>query len=230
MSDLCQLSDVKTQLGITDTSQDILLRRLITAASDDFMTEIKRTDFAPAVDYVEWIRHIHQVRHVPSHLGSYGFYSPYRNRAVTVFLEHYPVNTIAKVTLDGTEIAALANPFLAGPGYWFDPEREDEERQSVVLIDCVSDWFTFGALNQLEVDYNAGYDEIPPKVNQAVIEWVGFRLGLSQIQQLDQAGGSVTIGTYTATGDNIAMQLSATTADIPMNVARAIEFYRRMVI
>jgi|SRR5580765_3484435 len=232
MSDLCQLSDLKDQLGITGTSEDIILERLIGAVSNDFVMEIKRPDFAPSVDYVEWIRHVHQSRHnVRSDQWGYGgFYGPYRNRSVTVFLEHYPVNEITKVVLNGNEIIALTTPWDPGPGYWFDDSLEDEERQKVELIDCGTGLFNLGPLNQLEVDYNGGYDEIPSTVQQAVLEWVAWRRGMGQVQQLDMSGGSVQAGTVQFQGDNIDMAVAAVEVEMPESVKRCIAQYKRVVI
>lgn len=214
MPDLCELADVKTWLGITDTSSDAMLERLITATSEDFLNEIRRQDLTPAADYVDVIL-------VNERLSSCAvpFFQP---RQREVFLRHYPVNSVAKVTVDGQEIDAVDDP-TTDSGYWFDDTRSPEDRQFIILLG-------FETCRNVKVEYNGCYDEIPPSIEQAVIEWIAFKRGAGQLQQSNQSAGAVKIGDYQETGSAIEMTIAATKADIPTNVQRAIDQYWRPVI
>src|SRR5690349_6177940 len=106
MSDLCTLSDVKAWLTIATgtTTDDALLGRLITATSLDFMNEIKRNDFVPAVDYTE------------TREGDGGD---------TMNLRHWPINSIASVTIAGAT--------LASNQYSVDMDLDSERRWEIYL-------------------------------------------------------------------------------------------------
>jgi hypothetical protein len=229
MPDLCQLDDLKSWLGITltDTSEDASLERLISATSDDFVMETDRPDLTPEADYTEYVWQRKSGHLLSFHSPLAGIYPMFSGtRHQQVWLKHYPINSIASVTINAEDVPAVTLPLdSSSTGYWFDDTAFPEDRQSIILLNQ-----PYGFPFRVVVTYNAGYDEIPAVVSQAVIEWCSFKRGTGQIQQLDQAGGSVTIGTYTQTGDNIDMQLAAITAEIPANVARVIERYRRKVI
>lgn len=220
MADLCLLEDLKDWLSITDTSQDAALNRLISATSDDFLNQIQRPDFAPAVDYTEYIWNTKDHRHL-------SFEPIWRKRRhQEIWLKHYPVNSITSVTINGETIIAVTDPSdTDSSGYWFDEEAADEDRQKIVLVDQA-----FISPFRATVEYNAGYDEIPQGVQQAIIEWVSLKRGIGQIQRQDQSGGSVSAGTVTYSGDNIDMTVTAMTADLPVNVANVIAQYRRLSV
>jgi Phage gp6-like head-tail connector protein len=163
MPDLCELDDVKAWLNIANANGDAVLSRLISAVSADFANCIGRSDFFPAIDYLDvfdgpdprWRRHWEQFR------------THYRRQ---LELNHRPINSIASVTVDGTDMPASADG--VADGYWYDPTEDPEFRVTLKLIGNAT---AIGPRSQIVVRYNAGYDEVPPDVVQAVIEWVAYR-------------------------------------------------------
>jgi hypothetical protein len=159
MPDLATLASVKLYLGIAtlDTSQDALLSSLITASSQEFLNEIGRPlDFA-AADYVErfcaWT-------------------------TCKVYPKHYPINSVASVTLDGVALPVWdpLNPGITG--YVFDATEYPENKASILIrASCWpsstyyswrNDW-RWNWVQNVVLTYNAGYTAIPPAVSQAVI-------------------------------------------------------------
>jgi hypothetical protein len=226
MADLCQLDDVKIWLGISlaDTSSDALLSRLISAVSADFLNEIGRPELAPAADYTETIFRR------PELLESGGFdYS--RLARQEIFLRRYPVNSIASVTVNDNAITEVIDPTLDS-GWWFDPTRQPEDRQKILLI---GHWYPifnipFAWMPNIVVVYNGGYADVPAAIVQAVIEWVAFRRGQGQLQQLDQSDGAQKIGDYEELSAASTLALRVLAASLPDNVQRVIDQYRRVVI
>jgi len=228
--DLATLADVKEWLGITDSSSDALLGRLITAASQDFVNEILRPDITPDDDYTERFFRSQDFHSYCGH-GAY-----YRCNQRQLFLKNYPVNSIALVTVNGTAIDLLSDP-STGSGYWFDPDAAPENRQSIYLLgESCGGFYTgfadypYSFVPNVVVEYNGGYEEVPPAISQAVIELVAFKRGESQLQGANQTGGAVTIGTYSEQGGNVEMTLAALEANMPVGVQRVIDQYRRAVI
>src|SRR6185312_3694890 len=112
MPDLATLASVKLYLGITDSSSDALLGQLITAASQEFLNEIGRPlDFA-AANYTErfcaWT-------------------------TCKIYPKHYPINSVASVTLDGVALPVWDpnNPGITG--YVFDSTEYDENKASILI-------------------------------------------------------------------------------------------------
>jgi len=232
MADLTTLAHVKEWLGITDTSQDALLSRLISSASQDFLNEINRPDLVPEAEYVE---HLFRAQDfAPSNAyDSYRWNRGYRQ----IFLKHYPVNSITTLTSNGDALTLESNPGdpQSGSGYWFDSTLDPENRQSIFLLADSGVWYPgtwpgWSYLPDIVVTYEAGYDDVPPAIEQAVIELVAFKRGESQLQSQNQSGGAVTIGTYTEHGGTVEMTLAALEANMPVSVQRVIDQYRRSVI
>lgn len=149
---LCSLADAKSWLAIPSATvtEDEIIARLITAVSYDFIREIRRTDFYPALDYSE------------TREGDGG------DRIV---LRHWPINSISAVTVGGVTINASGSgspPVTAG--YYFDTDLDPERRWEAYLRGSV---FTDTAV--VTIAYNAGYEAVPADANQAVIEWVAHR-------------------------------------------------------
>jgi len=190
MADLCQLSDVKAWLTIASgvTANDALLSRLITAVSLEFLREIGRTDFYPAADYTETREGDGDVRMV---------------------LRHWPVNSIASMTIAGTSIAASSDQIEAG--YYIDTGLDPERLWELYLAGGLV--FTDAA--PIVVTYNAGYSSVPADAAQAVIEWVGYRYKSQQ-----------WIGTTSAhvQGESVQTQIAV----MPPTVQAVINRYRRV--
>jgi hypothetical protein len=228
MADLTTLANVKAWLQITDTSLDALLGRLITATSEDFLNEINRPDFMPATDYSERVA---AVRFFAS--PSLFAQAPECFHWPEIWLRHYPINSVTSVTIGDAVIDKVDS--LIDRGWWFDDTQTPENRQKVQLIgwdlSCSYSWLgSFWPASDMIVEYNAGYDTVPPAIEQAVIEWVAFKRGQSQLQQMDQTSGSEQIGDYQETGSASELTLAVLTSEIPANVQRVIDQYRRPVI
>jgi len=147
--DLTTLDNLKLWAPIpsTTTAEDALLSRLITAVSNDFARATKRPDLL-ASDYTE------------VHTG---------DGAARMIAFHWPINSIATLTVGGTAITESADKIAAG---WYLDEDIDPERVwNVYLVNSV---FTDGAPVKLE--YNAGYAVVPEDIEQAIIDamYVGF--------------------------------------------------------
>jgi hypothetical protein len=229
MADLTTLAHVKEWLGITDTSQDAMLSRLISSASQDFLNEINRPDLVPETEYTE-----HLFRPQDFACNPRNVY--YWNRGYQqIFLKHYPVNSVTTLTSNGEALTLVSDPGdpQSGSGYWFDDTLEPENRQSVFLLADLGVWYPGGwpaFLPDIVITYEAGYDDVPPAIEQAVIELVAFKRGESQLQSATQTGGAVTIGTYSEQGGSIEMTLAALEASLPVSVQRVVDQYRRAVI
>lgn len=94
MADLTTLANVKGWLGVTATTDDALLTRLISAASDYVQTWLNRT--IAVQPYTE------------TRDGTGGYVLP---------LSNYPVSAVSSLTIDGVSIPAAAN--AQGSGYLF---------------------------------------------------------------------------------------------------------------
>lgn len=304
MPDLCRLDEVKAWLNITNTADDLVLSRLITSTSADFLNEIRRPDIYPAQDWTE-LR--------------------FGNGLSEMYLEHYPLNSVATLTVNGVDylesIDGIAN------GFWFNKAEKPENRQKLTLLGAVfiplyawgdnSAYLAFGSPGSFAnpnfrgpnvlITYNAGYKDtlvtdelatvpavapftvsvagaqdfasdvgvkysvggaslvkvsgvptvgqyavnslgiytfaaadaaltmkisynetgLPTMIRQAVIEWVAFRRGQSQMQSQDQSAGAERMGDYELTTAIALDTLKMLDFDMPMSVRRAIAQYRR---
>lgn len=225
MSDLCLLSDVKDWLNISDSSQDDLLSRLITSTSNDFLSRIRRPGFYPSAAHTETLE----------------ISSPQNDSNMEdVFLRHYPITAITSVTVNGIVLAAFDETNPAVPGYFFDENLDSEERDKITLMGFNPNMFgTWSSpwrsiyrppLSRVIVVYQAGYAVVPADAQQAIIEWIGFKRGLAQLQSKDQSGQSLYIGSYrqdTMVAQNARL---ASSIDMPESVSSVIEIYQRSVI
>jgi hypothetical protein len=170
MSDLCQLDDVKGWLKIplTQTSEDDGLTRLITAVSAEFLNEIDRNDFTPNADYTNEVHRIGP-HHFRTSASIYGGSRSARPREVVIPLRHWPINSIASVTLDGATVSASSDG--SADGYYYDATEDPEYRNTLKLINIS---VVLGRSVVL-VNYNAGYSAVPKDAEQAVIEWVAYK-------------------------------------------------------
>lgn len=238
MPNLCQLADVKTWLGITDSASDALLTRLIATTSQDFLNAIRRTDLTPTADWTDrlfserdyWWRGVY-----PSAIAD-AIHSPGHGRH-EIYLKHYPVNTIASVTANGETLTEVSDPTdLTQSGWWFDDSRIGEDRQKIYLIGLIfpmalNPW---DLLPNLVIAYNAGYSaaftgsgSIPQDIQQAIIEWVAIKRGQSQLQSVNQAASGFKIGDYEQSNPISPLTLAVLDAPLPTSIQSVIDHYAR---
>jgi hypothetical protein len=225
--DLCELSDVKDWLQIdpNDTSQDARLTRLITATSADFLNRINRPGFAGAEDYTELVEVMNWQT---------------ESRLEDVFLTNYPVNSVTSVTINEVTLPQFDSTQPDVFGWVLDDTLPPESRQKITLRGLFwpifQSWFSprHSIVRpdpvRVQVAYEAGYDEIPADVTQAVIEWIAFKKGLSQLQAADQTNEWVQMGQYQQHTPVAASSLKAMAVDMPASVEQVIAQYRRPVI
>lgn len=138
MADLTTLANVKTWLKVTTTTDDALLQRLVSAASD----------------YIQaWLN-----RDLPQQT-----YTSYRDGhdGTRMMFRNYPVTAVLGVKVDNLTIPASVN---GTNGYVFTDT-------SIALIGYR---FTRGMQN-VYLNYTAGYTAIPNEIEQACIELVALR-------------------------------------------------------
>lgn len=161
MSQLCQLSDVKTQLGITDTNTDAVLTTLVTNASAFIETYCNRT-FAQAP------------------------YTETRNGGCgqKMFLLNGPVVSVASVSVDGQAVPVA--PDAVSYGFVWDNMtvyiRPGQGSYGGPME------FTKGIQN-VTVTYTAGFAAIPLDVAQACIELVALKF--AKRQRIDKSSETI---------------------------------------
>lgn len=135
-SDLTSLASVKSWLGVTLTTDDAMLTRLITAASRYILNYIGRPSLLPAI-YTD-------------------SYDGVGQRAI--LLRQWPVIAVNSLSIDGNAIQAATslNPFGPwSPGYVLDPS-DVEPAGSMQKISLRGTGFWCGRQN-ISVSYVAGY-------------------------------------------------------------------------
>lgn len=179
--DLTNISDLKLWLPIPagTTSEDPLFSRLITATSNDFVRAIKRPDLLAAA------------------------YSEVRqgDGANRMILYHWPINSIATLTIAGAAVTASADK--VAPGYYFDQDIDPERMWNLYLVGQ-----TFTDAATVAISYNAGYATIPADIAQAVIDWVVYRYkGRPNVDttRRSQQGESVQIEQVDAPGSVLSV-------------------------
>lgn len=214
MPNLCSLASVKTYLGISGTTEDTNLTALISAASQGFMNQIKRPDFAPTADYTDFL------------CG---------NGRSWIFLNHYPAISITSLTMNGTVIPQWDDSTPDTLGWFFDDTLPPENRLKLRLRGngaCfpLPRWEDYRGI---QVVYNAGYSTdgdpaIPDDVAQAVREWVAYLRNASQIQAQNPATTSVALGDYTeSAGRVLSESLAYLESALPSTVLGVIENYTK---
>jgi hypothetical protein len=147
--DLCGLEDVKAWLGLGGAQytgqDDIILGRLITAASEDIRQETGRVYHV--ADYIE----------VRSGTGI---------KQVKYLTKQWPINSVSSLLLDNQTIPVSSDGIQ--PGYTF---TNYDSAGHITLVGYV---FTRGVDN-IRVAYNAGYRAIPGDLEQACVELVAYR-------------------------------------------------------
>jgi hypothetical protein len=153
MADLTTLENVKSYMQITDTSQDIVLARLISAFSQWFLTQVNRGALISST-YTE------------QRNGQGG------DSLTTIY---WPIQSITSLTVDGITIPASVN---GSPGYVFDSFTiwlTTGYSLTSGFSSCFDARFRRGRGN-VQILYVAGYTNVPLDIEQAVIDQVAFTL------------------------------------------------------
>lgn len=145
MSSLCQLSDVKTYLGITDSNSDAVLTTLIGNVSTAIESFCNRV-FAQAS------------------------YSENRNGGCgqKMFLYQGPVTSVTSVTVNGQSVPQAPDQVSYG-FVWDDTTVYIRPGQGG---GAGGPQEFYKGIQNVTVDYTAGYASVPPDVNQACVLWV----------------------------------------------------------
>jgi uncharacterized phiE125 gp8 family phage protein len=186
--DLTTLANLKLWAPITstNTNDDAILSRLISAVSSDFTRATRRPDLLEDT-YAE----VHQ-----------------GDGSSRMIAYHWPINSIASLTVGGTAIAESADKIE--PGYYLDEDIDPERVWNVYLIGSV---FTDGLA--VALGYSAGYATVPLDIEQAVIDWCAYRYK-------NRANVAAT-QRRSAEGETVQSEL----IDAPPNVLSVIERYTR---
>jgi hypothetical protein len=166
------------------------LATLVTATSADFLRAIDRTDFMQ------------------------GAYSEVRegDGGTRLALRHWPIQSIASLTIGGTSVAEQASPTSSG---WYIDSLLDPERLNQLYLGGGA---VFTDAAQVVVNYTAGYPAVPNDVAQAVIEWVADRY--------KGRPGSNVASQRSAGGDHVTYEKKE--GAMPATTALVIERYKRV--
>lgn len=152
MTDLTTLADVKAWAKISNTTDDQLLQRLITAASTGIVNVLNRGD-------------IFSRQYIERYDG---------NGSQRLMLRQWPVTALSALSIDGVSIAAQTS-YPLGTGYLLTP-WDGIGSGSPCFLDVFGYAFNKGRQN-ISVTYTAGYQTsaIPDDLAQACIELVALR-------------------------------------------------------
>jgi hypothetical protein len=158
-NDLTTLANLKGWLPIDvgNTDDDDTLARLITATSQDFMRATHRPDLLLA-DYTE----VHQ-----------------GDGSTRLTAYHWPITDVITITIGGVAVLESSDRIL--PGYYIDADIDPERIWQVYL-----NGYSFSDGAAVEIEYSAGYVQpggtatggeimLPGDIEQAIIEWCGYR-------------------------------------------------------
>jgi hypothetical protein len=190
VTDLTTLAAAKLYSGITTTADDALLQSLVTA-------------------YSQW------VRSYCSRDFTVANYEIWRDGRCSRFilLPQYPVTAIALLEVDGKAIAAQSS--FGQPGYRFNAPSGNPATDTPAQLVLDGYEFTWG-LQNIHVQFTAGYATVPADIAQAVNELVGLRYALR-----DKQGW---------TSKSLAGEVvSLSTRDMPASVATILNQYSRKV-
>lgn len=210
MSDLTTLANVKLWLGISDSSADAILSRLITTESATFR-KLAGRDFASQT-YVETIDGSDpRIRRGPSpdlwtgpFPGVGGIGSGW-----AVNLTNWPVISVTSVVVDGDVIPAGSH------------SGESAQVDGWVLVDSYriellgASYSLTGGVQNIVITYVAGYATIPDDIDQAMCELVGYRY-----RERDRIGQR----SKTIDGGSVAFMTDL----VPPSVQAVIDTYRRI--
>lgn len=145
--DLTTLANVKAELSITVTTSDSVLRRYITSAS------AAASQYANRVFVVEGVQDQFLARH-NSRL--------FRDRPEILQLSRWPISELDSVVVDGTT-------FVDGTDF-----LTDSINGQLTRIDAAGNRIAWCG-QSIVVNYEGGFDTIPPDVQDAIIRMVTVR-------------------------------------------------------
>lgn len=189
---LCTLQDVKTYFAITSASEDDLLNALIAAASADIENYCNRT-FAQAA-YTE---------------------TRNGNGANAMAARQYPIVSVQGVTVDGYAVPAAAD--AVSSGFVFS-DTAIYIRNSGRGRAPGCGWSFARGVQNVTLQYTAGYATIPADLVQACVELVGWKR--AKRQRIDKT--SETLGNQ----QTQAFKLDG----MPPSVIAAINTYRNTML
>lgn len=209
--DLTTVAEVKVDLGITGSSEDDYIQSLISSESQNFMNETHRPDLSPAATFTDYL------------VG---------NDRCEIWLNHYPVNAITSLTINGETIPAWSSGTPDTLGYVFDATLPAENRVKISLRGtgntfpkpCWPDYRGIVAV------YTAGYaiGDVPANVKRMISEIIAIKRGVSQVQASTQSGTSVTLGDYSEGATSGNSSSSSTLDDgYPSSIQSVIDQYSK---
>jgi hypothetical protein len=220
MPDLVTLAQVKTNLGITDTASDAVITSLIPGVSQQLLLAIDRQDLTPNADYIDRICGRGQWK---------------------LYLKHYPVTEITSVTVNDEVIDEWDNT-STGTGWRFigdDPNPENQQYIELISVPSYNAWpsssgyypycyWPWSMTPNIVVEYSAGYDIIPPAIQQAAIDMIAFRRSMATILSADPIVTSVQMGDYSESLGGRTLDFMG--ISMPQSVVDVIQQYRRIVL
>jgi Phage gp6-like head-tail connector protein len=218
--ELCTLAQVKLQLGILDNSSDPLLEQLIDGVNAQILMEICRPDLMPNQSYTDWA---------------------YGEAKLKLYLAHYPITAIDEITINGEVLPQWDESNPEVQGWWVNVDDPNPENIQFVELVGVADgrmcsylWSYCCAcapnFPNIKVTYSAGYNSVPLALQQAAIEFVGFKHGLSQIQSVNPAIASRQMGDYSESLGSGRLIMDMLSIGIPQTVQVVIDQYKRIVV
>lgn len=185
-NDLCKIDDVKLWLNLGVGTDDATLDRLITGVSE-FIRTVTHRNFD-----------------VETYSESRSGVGWNQRRIVPKFL---PIIAVNSLTIDGVTIPAVpGNVYTPGAiGYIY----------TATHISLFGYLFTKG-MDNIVINYSAGYSTLPPDLTQAAIELVCFRY-----REKDRIGHK----SKTLSGETVAF----VTDEVPASVMRILNEYKRVI-
>jgi hypothetical protein len=192
MSPLCSIEDVKLYFSITSSSEDSVLTALIAAASADIEQYCNRT-FAQAA-YTE---------------------TRNGNGGDRIGVRQWPIVSVQSVTVDGLIVPLAAN--AVSDGVVFSDDAIYIRNRGRPGYPSAPWCFARGVQNVV-LQYTAGYQTIPADLNQACVEFVGWkRAKRSRIDKKNE-----TLGSQQTQGYDLS--------EAPASVLAALRSYRLPMI
>lgn len=215
-NDLTTVAAVKVDLGIAvlDTSEDAYIQSLISSESQNFMNLIHRQDFSPVATFTDYL------------MG---------NDDCKIYLNHYPIQTVTSLTVNGTVIPVWSSGTPDTLGYVFDNTVPVENRVALYLrgTGAIFPKPCWPYYRGVVVVYTAGYAiaDVPANVKRMISDIIAIRRGISQIQQATtatQIGTTLTLGDYTQ-GDTSGSTSSSSTRidELPASIQSVIDQYSK---
>lgn len=222
MPDLATLAEIKVLMGITGNTEDAYLQAMLSSESQNFMNEIHRQDFSPVATFTDYL------------MG---------NGKPFLFLNHYPIQSITSLTINGVIIPQYNPLFPDTLGYVFDTTAPVENRVKLwlrgpgaIFPDNLAyygwtpppSWLWLVDYG-IVVVYTAGYAiaDVPANVKRAIADLIAIKRGVAQVQATTQTGASFTIGDYSEGATSGSSSSSTTVMNSPTFDQSVIDQYNK---